>query len=150
MNRLGWLIQEALAAPPEDVRATIVDCCTCPVNILCLVGRGGNGWKLKCCGSTAVRVETLEGTPLTLHVDCAQNQFEVHRNAAQHGICSLCTDGALEGELRWPKDPVRWLPTVHAARPFDQRLAEWRKALPIVQARIALDAKVKERGKVEP
>lgn len=150
MNPLGWVIQKALAAPLSAVEQTIVDCGTCPVNILCLVGRGGNGLKYSCCGMTTVPVEALSGESLLLMVDCSNNRFEDTRRTGEFGNCPLCGSGALETEMRGWLPGTRWLPTVHATHPVTVRLEAWRRAVPVIRERIAHDAKIKERGAVKP
>jgi len=137
----------------DAVQQAVVDCGTCPVNIGCLCASGVDGWKFKCCGTTTVPVADLRDAPsdapIMLIVDCARNRFESHRECETLS-CSLCSGGALETELRGWTPEARWLPTVHAARPLGARLAAWRDALPDIRARIALDARIRERGMVKP
>jgi hypothetical protein len=150
VRRLGWGIQEALNAPLDQVQESVVDCGTCPVNILCLAGRGGTGLKFRCCGVTVVLVTGLDGADVRLMVDCTNHQFEDGGRALEFELCPLCSHGAVESELLWPHKNARWLPTVHAKHSVALRLASCRAALPDIRKRIARDAEIGERGRVKP
>jgi hypothetical protein len=112
--------------PDEDVVA--VDCPSCPVNLSCLTGRSGTGWRFDCCGTAAMSVRG--GTVL---VDCQINEFRDERASSDHGDCPLCTGGIMEAvELTRGIPPALatvnyYLPTVHSKFPLAERLASLRR-----------------------
>jgi hypothetical protein len=150
MNKLGWLIQEALAARVQDVEASAVNCGTCPVSVHCMAkATVTQAWEYACCKSLVLEHETLDGMGIFLILDCARRDFVVQATRKHHK-CTLCSSGALNSELRGWTAQHRWLPTVYADPLPRIRLAAWRTALPSIRERIKRDAEIKARGSVKP
>lgn len=110
--------------PDEDVVA--VDCPSCPVNLSCLTGKSGTGWRFNCCGTAAMSVR--DGTVM---VDCQINRFKDERTSSDPSYCPLCTGGIMEAAELSRGNPSAsvnyYLPTVHAKFPIAERLANLRR-----------------------
>lgn len=123
--------------PPEPV-----DCGTCPVNMACAVGEGGNGYVFDCC--RAAGFETTENGKRILYViDCQNHQFEQTFLAKECKLCPLCSGGIMEVVLRDVSQSNRYLPTVHAKVPVTERVALFRTAAEQAKERIAEERKAK-------
>lgn len=107
---------------PDTADADIVpvDCPTCPVNLSCLTGTSGTGWRFTCCG-TAV----LDLGLYTVMVDCQINAFRDEHDRSIFDPCPLCSGAIMEvvalAEPNTSKG-MRYLPTVHAKFPLVKRL----------------------------
>jgi hypothetical protein len=144
MKELGWRIGDALHVRPENVARTAVDCGTCPVNLQCIVGRGGNGWRFDCCGSAALDVDLDDGGRVLLIVDCASNRFEQRERAPDFNVCPLCSGDIIKSDINTMTEHHRYLPTVHAKHGVAVRLAQWKKTVPEA---LDLKKRVAERNK---
>jgi len=109
-----------------DTDITPVDCATCPINMSCLTGKSGTGWRFDCCGMAAMRLGDD-----TVIVDCQINEFRDERLPSDgFGLCPLCSSAIMEVELAKTNDAVGinyYLPTVHAKFPLVERLMNLRK-----------------------
>jgi hypothetical protein len=121
--------------PPAQI--VPVDCPTCPINMSCIAGSGGTGWRFDCCGSSGFTLQ--EGT---LFVDCGINRFEQHDKAKEFRTCPVCNGGIMEvveagrwGELQMGTN--YYLPTVHARIRLADRLILLREKQ--AQARLRLN-----------
>lgn len=126
---------EAVELPAAKVEKTRVSCGDCPVNMSCILGEGGNGWKFDCCGATGyVQDEN------TIVIDCAKNGFEQIAEAKTWKQCPLCSGGIMEVVERSRSDGGRknlYLLTEHARVPLVERLELWKKKQVEAKARIA-------------
>lgn len=108
-----------------DADVVPVDCPTCPINMSCLTGRSGTGWRFDCCGTAVMR---LGGD--TVMVDCQINEFRDERRSGGFDPCPLCSGAIMEVvELAEPGVAVGtnyYLPTVHARIPLAKRLTRLR------------------------
>lgn len=126
---------DAVRLPIDKVEATRVSCGTCPVNLSCVVGQGGNGWKFDCCGSSGYVLDDV-----TLVVDCANNGFEQLAKAKEHSLCPLCSGGIMEVVERAQADGGKrnlYLLTEHTRVPIADRIELWKRRQLEAQARIA-------------
>lgn len=108
-----------------DADIVPVDCATCPINMSCLTGKSGTGWRFDCCGTA---VMTLGNG--SVMVDCQINQLRDERRSGGFGPCPLCTGSIMEAvELARLTATVTnyYLPTVHAKIPLAERLARLRE-----------------------
>jgi hypothetical protein len=105
-----------------------VDCGTCPVNLACAVGKGGNGFVFDCCHATAF--EMMEGEKRRLLViDCQKHAFEQTELAKDCKSCPLCSGDIMEVVLRDVSQNNRYVPTVHAKVPLADRVKLFRTKL---------------------
>ncbi len=108
----------------EDI--VVVDCPSCPVNLSCLTGRSGTGWRFNCCGMAAMGVRGG-----TVFIDCQINEFRDERATSDPSFCPLCTGGIMEVVELSRGNPSAsesyYLPTVHAKFPLAERLASLRR-----------------------
>lgn len=128
----------------EATEAARVNCASCPVNMACMVGEGGNGWTFDCCHSTAFQL----GEHL-LVIDCGKHSFEQKEEAKKVKQCPLCSGEIMESDERDRRMSrgaarMRYLPTVHALVPIETRIETWRPALE--KAVIRCDAEAAVRG----
>lgn len=131
-------------APADGINP--VDCPTCPINMSCISGRGGTGWRFDCCGSSGFRLQ--DGT---LFVDCGINRFEQHDKAKEYPTCPVCNGGIMEvaeagrrGEFQVGNN--YYLPTVHARVDLADRLALLRSKQREVVRRLDLAQDQKNKG----
>lgn len=116
---------DAVELPRAKVEKTRVNCGSCPVNMSCVLGEGGNGWKFDCCGATGYVLDEA-----TIVIDCANNSFEQNAEAKTWKLCPLCSGGIMEVVERARKDGHHknlYLLTVHAKVPLAERLALWKE-----------------------
>lgn len=125
---------------PRDVRP--VDCGTCPVTLACALDRGGNGFTFQCCGATGFLTSDEEGEVL-LMLDCGRHKFEVNNIVDSMPLCPLCSSVIVETTLEGLGTRSRWVPTVHAKVPWQDRIKAWRVELPRAQERVATRARRK-------
>lgn len=112
---------EVIRQPVESV-----SCGECPVNMACVLEEGGTGWTFNCCHATTVRVE---GVLLTL--DCGRHNFEQSNDAKKWEKCPLCTGSIMEvverAKREGEKDPNRYVRTIHATVPLEDRIKLWKQ-----------------------
>ncbi len=101
-----------------DADIVPVDCPTCPVNLSCLTGRSGTGWRFDCCGTAVLDL----GNDMVM-VDCKINEFRDERHQ-RFGLCLLCSGAIMEVEELGglAVGTNYYLPTVHARIPLADRL----------------------------
>lgn len=117
-----------------------VDCGSCPVNMACAVGQGGNGYVFDCC--RAAGFETTENGKRVIYViDCQNHAFEQTPLAKECTLCPLCSGGIMEVALRDVHQSNRYLPTVHAKVPVAERVKLFRKSVEEAKERIAEERK---------
>lgn len=123
-----------------------VDCPTCPINMSCIAGAGGTGWRFDCCGSSGF---ALQGG--TLFVDCGINRFERHDKSGEFPTCPVCNGGIMEvaeagsrGELQVGTN--YYLPTVHARVSLADRLDLLRRKRLEARQRLDLAQDPKNKG----
>lgn len=111
--------------PDEDV--AVVDCPSCPVNLSCLPGGSGTGWRFDCCGTAVMNVRDGQ-----VMIDCKINQFFRDEHIAlNREKCPLCTGGIMEAAELSRGNPSAtvnyYLPTIHARFSLAERLAALRR-----------------------
>lgn len=115
---------DVIKEPVEATEKTRVDCGTCPVNMACVLKEGGNGWTFDCCHSTGFKMDDL-----LLIIDCGKHEFEQTQEAKRWAKCPLCSGGIMEVVERTQReqgfDPNRYVLTVHAKVPFEERRTLW-------------------------
>jgi hypothetical protein len=119
-----------------DADIVPVDCATCPINMSCLTGRSGTGWRFDCCGSAVMSLGVD-----TVMVDCQINEFRDDRRSTGFGLCPLCSGSIMEAvELARLTATVTkyYLPTVHAKIPLASRLITLRERHQAAKDRRAL------------
>lgn len=134
-----------LVDTPID-KVELVDCPTCPINMSCIAGSGGSGWRFDCCGSSGFKLQ--DGT---LFVDCGINRFEQHDKAKKYPTCPVCNGGIMEVvELvqrgNFVENSNYYLPTVHARVSLANRLALLRSKQREVTHRFDLAQDPKNKG----
>lgn len=116
---------DVLVLSPAKIEKTRVNCGTCPVNMACILGQGGTGWKFNCCGSTGYVLDDA-----TVAIDCANNAFEQNEDAKSWKLCPMCSGGIMEVVERARKDGGHknlYLLTVYAKVPLEDRLKLWKE-----------------------
>lgn len=111
----------------SDADIVPVDCPTCPINMSCLTGKSGTGWRFDCCGTA---VMTLGNDSVI--VDCQINQLRDERRLDAFGLCPLCSGAIMEAANLVERNKagagaVQYLPTIHAKIPLTERLARLRE-----------------------
>ncbi len=127
---------QAVELPLAEVEKTRVTCGSCPVNMACILGQGGNGWKFDCCGMTGFQMDDN----VTVAIDCANNGFEQNADAKTWKKCPLCSGGIMEVVERARADGGRrsmYLLTEHAKVPLVERLELWKRKQAEARTRIA-------------
>ncbi len=109
----------------EDI--VVVDCPSCPVNLSCLTGKSGTGWRFDCCGTAGMDIRGGQ-----VMIDCGINQFVRDEHIAlNRDKCPLCTGGIMEAVELSQRNPFAlvnyYLPTVHSKFQLAERLTNLRR-----------------------
>lgn len=121
---VAWRLPLFVEATHEELRARQVDCPRCPVYMQCEAGEGGTGWVCPTCGATGVSIEKVDENtfpPDLLIIDCGAHKFNRRPDAKNMTICSLCSGGQMELEMRFPDARVHLISSVHAKIPVESR-----------------------------
>lgn len=100
--RESWRLPVFIEASLDDVAKTLVDCSSCPVNLLCSEGEGGTGYVCKTCGNTGVWIdEPSYGKEIPkdiLILDCAKHKFNAPEKNRMTK-CAICSGGIMQLEV---------------------------------------------------
>ena len=105
-----------------EIEAKVVDCPTCPVNMLCEAGEGGSGFACGQCDGTAMGVEdvNLAKTANMYYIDCAKQHFSRDGGVIAQG-CDMCTGKIMKTEVNGIPPTLYIIRTVYAKVSIDER-----------------------------
>lgn len=128
-------LSRVLEMTAEELTEGQVDCGTCPLNMRCAVGDGGNGWTFRCCGATGVEVVGEHGEELLFIVDCVRHGFARghYKGTVDLATCPLCNGDIVKTVAIGASATQRYLPTVHSKVSLAKRVKTWQALKPAAE-----------------
>jgi len=113
-----WYPADYVKADTEAIKASAVDCDTCPVSMLCQASTGSSGFVCTECHSTSVFTDDNDRQHAYV-IDCEKHTFPIDEQ--KKIVCQLCDGRTFKHEFHWVF-PWSWiLPTVHAKVGVEER-----------------------------